>query len=128
MRREKPLPKELIETELPNNLIAYFVDVAALINEGAEETTIESDDLIQCEYAYGGLVEEGQDLFSFRYFPGPGIENKWDFDLTKAQIQMIASGQLNSIPLWKCGVANCNTRAMDQSDLCFYHDYEDAEA
>lgn len=49
-----------------------------------EETLIESDDLLQADTIYGGLIEDDGSTFGFACFPEhaeKGVRYKWEFEL-----------------------------------------------
>ena len=94
-----------------------------MIRNGDQAASIESDDLLQCECAYGGLLEEGTDRFAFTYFPGPGIENKWELELRTIEIEYIADGATEALDLWRCPAPGCNCRFTNRDDTCFLHDW-----
>jgi hypothetical protein len=54
MRIFKPKEKIQKTVEIPDNLKEFLQYVHHEICELAEETQIESDELLQCEFAYGG--------------------------------------------------------------------------
>lgn len=58
MRQEQPKAKKLTQIEVPANLRQFLEEVADLIEARDESTLNESYDLLQCEFAYGGLIEE----------------------------------------------------------------------
>ncbi len=49
----------------PTAFADFMGKVHEMIEQGLPETTIESDDLIQCEHTYGGLVDQSSDLYGF---------------------------------------------------------------
>jgi hypothetical protein len=64
---------------IPRHFVDFLREVAALIEAGHEATTCQSDDLLQCDRAYGGLYDATNRRFAFRYFIDDEV--KWDFDL-----------------------------------------------
>ncbi|HKY27809.1 MAG TPA: hypothetical protein VJM12_07685 [Pyrinomonadaceae bacterium] len=79
MREERKQPKIAKEVAIPVDLLEFFQDVHHLIEQRDDSTTIESDDLIQTEFIYGGLTEEGSNHFSFTYFPTAKYSPEMDF-------------------------------------------------
>ena len=59
MRREQKHPKAKQVVPMPDDLATFLREVHALIEADDDAATIESDDLLQCEIAYGGLIETG---------------------------------------------------------------------
>jgi hypothetical protein len=125
MRTLQKKPKVLTPVEIPPDLRAFLKEVAELIEVGDEATTIESDDLIQCEFAHGGLCEEGIDEFGFTYFPGKGIKTHWDFVLSAAQINEVAAGNTTTLELWECTDTNCDSMFPNSDWACGKCDYID---
>ena len=126
MRVERPRPKTREEVPIPKRLRDFFAAVHRLIEAGAEEGRVESDDLLQCEFAYGGLIEEGGARYGFTYFPGAGRRDKWELDLGSGDLASIADGATTTLTLWACG-SPCGCRFSDSKDLCLYCDYVDEE-
>jgi hypothetical protein len=125
MRTLQQKPKVLTQVEIPPDLRAFLEEVAELIEVGDEVTTIASDDLIQCDFAYGGLCEEGTDEFGFTYFPRKGTKTTWDFVLSTAQINEVADGNTTTLALWACTDNNCGSMFPNADWSCFYCDYVD---
>lgn len=125
MRTLQQKPKVLTQVEIPPDLRAFLKEVADLIEVGDEATTIESDDLIQCDYAYGGLCEEGTDEYGFTYFPRKGTKTTWDFVLSAAQISEVAADNIATLELWACTDDNCGSMFPNSSWSCSYCDYVD---
>jgi len=123
MRKEKVIPKNREIVVLPERLVSFLKDVNQRIGSHDESASIESDDLMQCEYAYGGLDEEGGNSYSFTYFPETGIRHKWYLTLNASDIQMIAQDEKDTIVMWACSDPSCHTKSMDPNERCFYCDY-----
>jgi len=84
MREERRLSKKPETIEIPEGLSSFLADVHRMILEESEDATIESDDLLQCEFAYGGLEDAETGIYSFIYFPDErGTRNKWQVALSK---------------------------------------------
>ena len=101
MRTEKIQVKITGEVIIPDDLLGFFREVDDLIKHNDEVTIIESDDLIQTKFAYGGLLEEGADRFGFIYFPEENTRPKWSIELTASEIAKIAEGEKRTLTLWK---------------------------
>ncbi len=125
MRKEKVIPKNREIVVLPERLVSFLKDVNQMIVLEDESASIESDDLMQCEYAYGGLDEDGGNSYSFTYFPENGIRRKWSLTLNALDIQMIAQDEKDTIVMWACSDPSCGTKSMDPKETCFYCDYVD---
>jgi hypothetical protein len=119
--------KRRVEVEIPADFRQFMKQVAHLIAIGDEAATVESDDLLQCERAYGGLCDGAQKSYSFRFFPGaqegvssaaekePKFGPYWDFLFTESDINGIAHGNVTRVPLWRCANSECQCRH-DSSD------------
>ena len=123
MRKEKVIPKNREIVVLPDELVSFLKDVNQLILSGDESAITASDDLMQCEYACGGLDEEGGNSYSFTYFPEAGVRHTWYLNLSGSDIQMIASDEKDTIVMWACSDPFCHSKSMNQNEKCFYCDY-----
>jgi hypothetical protein len=104
-------PKIPVRAKIPAQFARFMQEVAARIKAGDESTTIESDDLLQAPCCYGGLTSAETGQFFFCFYPGgEDDETKWQFDLTRAQIEAIAAGSLTELNLWKCGLCSSADR------------------
>lgn len=127
MRVLNKKPKLQVAEEIPRELREFLIQVRELILEGSEEATVESDDLIQCERAYGGLIEEGGSEYGFTYFPGGGVEHSWEMTLSVSQIHRITAGSIQSLDFWKCESESCSSRFASSCESCFDCDYMEIE-
>jgi hypothetical protein len=126
MRREVPKPKIRSSEIIPADLVEFLRDVDRQIADGEQSAFIESDDLLQCECAYGGLVEEGGTDYGFTYFPDiEGTRNTWELILSRDMIRRIGHGSQSQLELWACPDPSCRCRFADPAETCFYCDYED---
>jgi hypothetical protein len=124
MRRQATKPKRHESVVIPSELVAFFVDVHRQIEESDEGTLIESDDLLQTDFAYGG--RDGDDQFSFTYFPERGIRQKWQLSLSPDEIARIARGESETLKLWACTQPDCRSKfGTADGPQCFYCDWED---
>jgi hypothetical protein len=127
MREERRLPKIPETAEVPQDLFSFLADVHQMILDESEEATIESDDLLQCEYAYGGLEDSATGVYSFTYFPDKqGTRNTWEFALSKSEMERIAKGEITELNLWACKDSACGCKFSSESGSCFYCDWLDA--
>ena len=115
LRRRNPKPKAERELILPNHLTAFLAGVSEAVDAGSEETTIESDDLLQASFVYGGLNEEGGDIFGFTFFPAEGsLRHKWEFWLTKDELRAVRDESLRSLTMWCCVTDGCRSAFRDR--------------
>lgn len=127
MRMERRQLKERRRISIPDELVAFLAEVDRLITSRDEAATTESDDLLQCEGAYGGLCEEGGDRYAFTYFPEHEIRHKWMFELSAGDIAAIGRHVRHELQLWFCTSAECRSAFQSRDALCFYCDYVDEE-
>lgn len=127
MRTERRQPKDLRSVPIPEDLKAFLVEVDRLITSANDLAITESDDLLQCDCAYGGLCEEGGDTYLFTYFPEAGIRHKWIFELSAAEVSAIATGSMRQLSLWFCKSDECRSGFGSEEDSCFYCDYVEGE-
>ena len=111
---------------MPAYLVKFFTEVQQLILAKNEAATTSSDDLIQADRAYGGLIADGGSDYQFVYFPDKrGVRNKWEFTLSSRAIREIADGKRTALALWACPSPKCGCKFSDPKETCFYCDYED---
>jgi hypothetical protein len=125
MRIERIKPKIAQEIAIGEKLEGFFQEVNDLIKQNDELATIPSDDLMQTEFAYGGLIEEGTDNYGFTYFPEQGTRSCWSILLTASEIEAISSGKKKSLALWKCQNPDCRSFFASKDESCFDCDYVD---
>ena len=126
MRREVPKRKVRQRIELPAYLVQFFTEVHQLILAGDEAATVSSDDLIQANRAYGGLIKHGGTDYQFVYFPDKrSVRNKWEFSLSSKVIREIAGGKRTALTLWSCQSPKCGCKFSDSDERCFHCDYQD---
>lgn len=93
--------KHSVSVELPTAFTEFIRDVQQRIMDGDEAaTTIESDDLLQCECVYGGLYDISNRRYGFRYFHTD--DHTWDITLDADEISAIATGSTTHVNLWQC--------------------------
>lgn len=120
---ETPKPKKFTRVEAPPDLRQFLREVAEMIDDGDEATLTESDDLLQCEYAYGGLADEETGAYAFTYFPRKGVKTNWEFDLSASEIREVAEGE-RELELWACQDENCGSMFSWAEARCSQCDYE----
>ena len=128
MRVQKIQPKSSAEITIPEDLLGFFREVDGLIKKNDDLVTTESDDLIQAEFVYGGLIEEKTDHFGFTYFPEQGAGPCWSIELKATDIGLICSGEKKTLTLWKCQNPDCRSlfsSANESSSDCDYVDDEE---
>lgn len=124
MRTLRPKPKRKVHAQLPEELRGFLTNVLDMIDHKVPEAMIESDDLLQAEFVYGGRIHEAGDEWGFTYFPQVGHRGKWELRFSKAQLAEIASGRVAGVELFECTDPNCGNRFSAEDDTCFYCDYE----
>lgn len=114
-------PKQSVTVQLPSAFVDFMHDVNQRIEDGDEAaTTIESDDLLQCDCGYGGLYDIDGQRYGFCYFHTD--DATWDFDLDAHQIAQIANGTLTAINLWKCLSDKCDCLYATEDSYCTHCD------
>ncbi len=118
--------KQLVRIEVPEELVAFFGDVVSKLDSAP--CLIPSDDLLQCDFAYGGMYEEnGEECFGFTYFSLPRLASakyprRWFICLSQEKLKRIAKGELKTIDLWRCD-PDCGNRFSEENAMCRYCDY-----
>jgi hypothetical protein len=110
------VPKTRVAVGIPDVFMAFMRHVAALIDSGDEATTIESDDLLQCDCIYGGLSDGETKRFTFRYFHAQ--DAIWDVDLDAFEIAGIANGSFRQLNLWRCSDGSCGCLYPAEDSYC----------
>ena len=107
-------PKIPIRERIPDEFVEFMREVAALIEQGDEAAWTESDDLLQCDCAYGGLNDTANGRYGFCYIiPGREEEEReacWAYDLGRQQVRDIAAGNVTEIDMWRCEPRDCGRR------------------
>ena len=124
-------PKQSVTIELPSAFTDFMREVHRQILDGDEEaTTLESDDLLQCDCVYGGLYDVEGGRFGFCYFHSD--DAAWNFDLDAQQIAQIANGTLTTMNLWQCSGGKCGCLYATEDAYCTHCDptrhFEDHES
>lgn len=127
MRTEQPKPKKLTQVDVPADLRVFLEEVAHLIEIHDEAAFIESDDLLQTECAYGGLIEDGTDEYGFTYFPRKGVRTSWELLLSASQIRDVADRSITKLELWACSDEDCGSMFSSADGRCGNCDYVDDE-
>jgi len=94
MRELRVRPKIETVVAIPTDLREFARHANELIVAGDNFAIWESDDLIQTPSAYGGLIEEGGDMYGVTFFPQDNIRPKWEMTLSSGQLADIAAGRL----------------------------------
>ena len=113
-----PKHKTRVEVAIPEKFREFMKTVTHQIEVGDEKAIIESDDLLQCDFAYGGLYDAEQKLYGFRLFPELDDGADWDFSLQEANIRAIADGHLTSVSLWQCSNSKCKCLHASEDSYC----------
>lgn len=103
-------PKVPVQEMIPKEFAHFLRDVVAAIDDGDAAALMESDDLLQCDRAYGGLYDKSNGRYGFQYFVDDdedacdesGFEICWYFDLDRQQIRDIAGGKVTQLQFWRC--------------------------
>ena len=100
MQNARPLryAKSAERVAVPQDLREFLLDVHQFIEEGDEAATRPSDDLLQFERAFGGLIE-GQGRYSFVYFPERVTSVRWEFTLLPSEIEEVGTGGSDEIAI-----------------------------
>jgi hypothetical protein len=125
MRTLNRQPKVKVDMPIPAEFASFLSAVHELIVKEDECATLESDDLLQCESAYGGLIKKGGSEYSFVFFPEEGIRVKWEVELSTTEIQQVANKELSSLVLWQCKDPECRCAFSSTKESCFYCDWKD---
>ena len=128
----RPIPKERCVVVIPPNLASFFREVANAIREDSPFATTPSDDLLQCDYAYGGLGQGSPPVYHFTYFSASDVDpkSKWHLSLTADEVSSVAEGSTGELSLWGCTSEACESKYPSEDSLCHVCDYvrnEDAE-
>lgn len=113
---------------VPSELKGFFYDVLTELNSSTLAAKLPSDDLLQCDFAYGGLCEvNGEQFLGFTYFAAPRNDNdrfpkRWFILLPRSKLELIVSGRLAAIDMWRCE-PDCGNRFAFENDICSYCDY-----
>jgi len=127
MRKLDFRPKTVTRVLIPERLRSFLAHVQSQIAAGDDSAVFASDDLLQVEYAFGGLVDKGGDQFDFTYFPGASTSPSWRLRLAKAEILDIALERVNYLNLWKCSDAGCENLFSSAADSCRDCDFVETE-
>jgi hypothetical protein len=124
----RPLPKSRVQEPLPGPLLDFLRDVHARIESGDERTRLPSDDLLQSEHAYGGLLRGTEQHYSFTYFPVVGGQATWGLRLTAEDIADLAWGGVEAVELWSCSNSTCGHRFPTAESTCTECDWVRGDA
>jgi hypothetical protein len=127
MRILKQQAKRRKVVRIPSELVNFLCEVDEKIKSKSEETTVESDDLLQADCAYGGLIDEGSNMFGFTFFPSEDSETTWEIVLSSEEIEAISHNQIKELSLWECTSDNCESLFPGSDYSCFTCDYVEEE-
>jgi hypothetical protein len=80
------------EVNLPDAIIEFFASVHEMIRSKEDSAMMESDDLLQAERIYGGLMDRRRKEYRFTWFPEFAPEERWELQLLADEIDEIGSG------------------------------------
>jgi hypothetical protein len=80
-----------ISVAVPDELVEFMADVFSRIESEDDSALMPSDDLLQGDGGYGGLLPDGKQ-YSFVFFPERGTRVRWEFTLLADEIDEIGSG------------------------------------
>ncbi|MCB9540321.1 MAG: hypothetical protein H6704_29245 [Myxococcales bacterium] len=87
---------------LPDDLRTFLAEVWASIQADDDEATrIESDDLLQAECGYGGLIDAEAGRYLFTYLPDTPEGGRWTFELLTDDVRKAATGELDEVTVEK---------------------------
>lgn len=120
-------PKVQVVETLPPTFVGFVEEVDRMIERRVPETLLESDDLIQCDHTFGGLVDPTEGTFGFEFMDGENFDRDgysitWHFLLTKIQIRAIARHELKTLTMWRCS-SDCGRRATVPEWYCTECDF-----
>ena len=116
MPRKSKIP---ISVTIPTDFANFMREVARLIDVGDEAALNESDDLLQCDCAYGGLVDAESLRYGFRYFRGDAEDSTtWDIILDAKDVAQIAGGNMETRSLWQCSKESCDCLYPTKDSYC----------
>ncbi|MCA9191347.1 MAG: hypothetical protein KDB03_06290 [Planctomycetales bacterium] len=116
---------------LPRSFVEFMQLVDQKIDRNDPDTMIESDDLIQCAHAFGGLVDAAEGVYGFEFvqeqdedlneeyegFSSDRLTVSWHYLLTREQIRAIGRIEQTTIPMWRCS-KDCGRRATSEDWYC----------
>jgi len=109
-----------VAESIPDELRDFLREVSAEINAHSESAQIPSDDLLQCECAYGGLLHDDPNYFFFTYFPEEDTLSKWELRLSATDIHAVAESEIGTLVFWKCELERCPNRFANEDGHCDY--------
>lgn len=110
-----------IRERIPESFITFLAEVDQLIKCSDQSVMTPSDDLLQCDDAFGGRYDDESTNFGFTFFPEPfddlPFSPLWYFTLSAGQISAIAAGTLVELDMWRC-LADCGFRGSAPDFYC----------
>lgn len=129
MRNPKPQPKDKCKVSIPQELRESMREAHEIIQDAErdpEENPIDFGDAIQVGAICGGRIGSTKRPFQFTYFPvGDTQRGRWFLNLHVTEIEDIADGVMTDITMFCCTSSDCRCKFRDESDTCFFCDYED---
>lgn len=87
-----PVEGQTRRVEVPPELFDFFTYVNQEIRDGEPSATETSDDLLQAEGIYGGLVDPQKRLYEFVIFPQEYPNERWEVRLLADEIDELDGG------------------------------------
>lgn len=129
MRKLKPQPKEKRIVSLDHEFRESMIEVRELLEEfelNPDDAFIDFDDAIQVGSVCGGRVGSPKRPFVFTFYPqDDSCYGSWFLSLHETEIEDIADGVMTEISMWCCTSPDCRSKFRDESETCFFCDYED---
>jgi hypothetical protein len=126
MRRELK-PKQRKAVPIPDDLRASLLEVWQSIEDSERDPDmrVDYDDAIQVGNVSGGRTGESRRPFEFTYYPPDDAERgRWFLALHPTEIEDVADGVLDALPMYCCTSTDCRCKFREADDHCFYCDYE----
>lgn len=83
---------ETRRVDIPPELFEFFTYVNQEIRDGEPAATQISDDLLQAEGIYGGLIDPQKRLYEFVVFPEDHPKERWEVRLLADEIDELDGG------------------------------------
>jgi len=129
IRKLNPQTKDRRKVPIPYELRESMREVREVIKEAdrdPDDLPIDFDDAIQVGAVCGGRIGSADRPFEFTYYPdGDRRHGRWFFGLHETEIEDIADGLMSEITMYCCTSPDCRCKFRDESETCFFCDYED---
>jgi len=126
MRQLQPQPKDHRLVPIPDDLCIAMAQVQQLIQDAETDPdiVIDCDDAIQVDGLCGGRCGTKKRPFRFTYYPSDRNPwGRWYITLHPLEIEDIADGVMTQIKMYCCRSPNCQIKAREADNHCFYCDY-----